>query len=91
MLEFDGFQGRRRLAASLLAAALALAPALAVAQQAEPAIQAPAAIPDPKPIQPAQSQTAPLASLSLAAQFASDRRPIRSGLVWRILSETADG
>lgn len=91
MLEFDGFQGRRRLAASLLAAALVLAPALAVAQQAEPAIQAPAAIPDPKPIQPAQSQTAPLASLALAAQFAGDRRPIRSGLVWRILSETADG
>lgn len=91
MLEFDGFQGRRRLAASLLVAALALAPALAVAQQAEPAIQAPAAIPDPKPIQPAQSQTAPLASLALAAQFAGDRRPIRSGLVWRILSETADG
>ena len=43
------------------------------------------------PILPAQSQTTPLASLMLAAQFAGDRKPIRSGLVWRILSETADG
>lgn len=93
MLEFDGFEGRRRLAASLLAAALALQPALASAQQVQPSIQAPAPGVDAAPpaAQPAQSQTTPLASLSLAAQFASDRKPIRSGLVWRILSETADG
>jgi hypothetical protein len=83
MLELDGFEGRRRLAASLLATALALNPVVAPAQVL-PAMQAPA-------VQPAQSETTPLASLSLAAQFASDRKPIRSGLVWRVLSETADG
>ena len=92
MLEFDGFEGRRRLAASLLATALALQPALASAQ-VQPAIQAPAlgSAAAPPADQPTQSQTTPLASLALAAQFASDRKPIRSGLVWRILSETADG
>ena len=96
MLEFDGFQRWRRLAAGLLAAALvcavvSFAPALALAQQAEPAMQAPSASVEPIPVQPAQSQTTPLASLALAAQFAGDRRAIRSGLVWRVLSETADG
>ncbi|HEY5794681.1 MAG TPA: hypothetical protein VIU82_06675 [Bosea sp. (in: a-proteobacteria)] len=93
MLELDGFEGRRRLAASLLAVALALQPALASAQQVQPAMQPPALGSEAAPplAQPAQSQTTPLASLSLAAQFASDRKPIRSGLVWRILSETADG
>lgn len=92
MLELDGFEGRHRLAASLLATALALQPALASAQ-VQPATQAPAlgSYAAPPAVQPAQSQTTPLASLALAAQFASDRKPIRSGLVWRILSETADG
>lgn len=92
MLEFDGFEGRRRLAAGLLAAVLVLHPELA-SSQAQPAMQVPTIGNGvgTMPAQNAQPQTAPLASLALAAQFASDRKPIRSGLVWRILSETADG
>jgi hypothetical protein len=97
MLEFDGFEGRRRLAASLfaanlLAAALVLLPEPAAAQT-QPVLQAPTLGNGvaTMPVQTAEPQTTPLASLTLAAQFASDRKPIRSGLVWRILSETADG
>jgi len=90
MLEFDGFEGRHRLAASLLAAALALRPAL-VSAQVQPAIQMQADEAAPAPLQQVQSQTTPLASLALGAQFAGERKPIRSGLVWRILSEASDG
>lgn len=31
------------------------------------------------------------ASMALSAQFSNDRKPIRSGLVWRVLADTADG
>ncbi len=91
MFEFEGFEGRR-LIMGLLALALFLPPHLAHAQTA-PSIQPPTpgggvgTVPD----QPPPAPTAVLAPLSLTAQFASDRKPIRSGLVWRVLSETADG
>ncbi len=91
MLEFERFEGRR-LVMGLLALALVLPspPALA---QTQPAIQAPTpgSGVGTGPDQPPSSPTAVLATLSLAAQFANDRKPIRSGLVWRVLSETADG
>jgi hypothetical protein len=86
MFELDGFEALRRSVAALLAAALALSSVPATAQ-------APAVVPNgpaqaaPEPAAP----TGPLASLALSAQFAGDRKPIRSGLAWRVLSETADG
>jgi hypothetical protein len=44
------------------------------------------------PVQPGPPPATQQAPLRLSAQFAAgDRKPIRSGLVWRILSETADG
>jgi len=86
MFELDGFEALRRSVAALLAAALALSsvPAMAQAPAAAPNAPAQAA---PEPAAP----TGPLASLALSAQFAGDRKPIRSGLAWRVLSETADG
>ncbi|CAN5314313.1 hypothetical protein BH10PSE8_BH10PSE8_05220 [soil metagenome] len=91
MLEFERFEGRR-LVMGLLALALVLPPRPALAQT-QPAIQAPTpgSGVGTGPDQPPPSPTAALATLSLAAQFANDRKPIRSGLVWRVLSETADG
>jgi hypothetical protein len=91
MLEFERFEGRR-LVVGLLALALVLPPRPALAQT-QPAIQAPTpgSGVGTGPDQPPPSPTAALATLSLAAQFANDRKPIRSGLVWRVLSETADG
>ncbi|KPF71679.1 hypothetical protein IP69_05870 [Bosea sp. AAP35] len=85
MFEFDGFAGRRRQAIAVLVCALSLTSGLATAQA--PATPAPAAVPD----EPRPDTNAVLAPLTLSAQFASDRKPIRSGLAWRILSETADG
>ncbi|MDP3410952.1 hypothetical protein [Bosea sp. (in: a-proteobacteria)] len=92
MFEFDRFEGRRGLAAGVLASMLALLPGQSVAQTV-PATPGPAGGPatEAAPTQPAPAPAASLASLRLAAQFANDRKPIRSGLVWRILSETADG
>ncbi|SEG18384.1 hypothetical protein [Bosea lathyri] len=86
MFELDGFEALRRSVAALLAAAFALSSVPAMAQ-------APAVVPNgpaqaaPEPAAP----TGPMASLALSAQFAGDRKPIRSGLAWRVLSETADG
>lgn len=91
MFEFDGFETRRWLGAWMLASACALLPVQASAQTPPPAETAPAPQLAPTPPDPRPSPNATLAPLTLAAQFASDRKPIRSGLVWRILSETADG
>ncbi|WP_067253482.1 hypothetical protein, partial [Methylobacterium sp. CCH7-A2] len=46
---------------------------------------------EPTPVQPGPPPATQQAALRLSAQFAGDRKPIRSGLVWRILTETADG
>ncbi|MDP3255335.1 hypothetical protein [Bosea sp. (in: a-proteobacteria)] len=100
MFEFEGFE-RRRLAIGLLAVALTLpfgaARAQAPATPAPLPIPAPAPTPtiggtvDPMPVQPGPAPSARQAALRVAAQFAGDRKPIRSGLVWRVLSESADG
>lgn len=81
-----GRRAARSCAAALLAALVAL-PALAQTQ-------APAPAPGAAPAPAANSflgTRAGQAALALSAQFSSDRKPIRSGLVWRVLVETADG
>jgi hypothetical protein len=81
MFELERFETGGRIAAILLALTL-LAPA---AQAQSPGlVQPPPAAPGPGPA----AFTAPL---SLSAQFSGDRKPIRSGLAWRVLAETADG
>jgi len=93
MFDQVGLKGRLRLGAAMLAATLALAPLQAPAQQAQeqqPQSQQETTGPTP-PAQSAQPPAGQTAPLSLSAQFAGERRPIRSGLVWRVLSETADG
>lgn len=86
-LQVDGRRAGRRCVAALLAALVALPlPALAQAPGAAPSAATPA---------PAASSAigsrAGQAMLTLGAQFSADRKPIRSGLVWRVLVETADG
>jgi len=95
MFELEGYEAGRRFAAAVLALAMLIAPAAA---QSPAPIQRPAApvqMPGteaPAPASPAQlGAPTGLAQLSVSAQFASDRKPIRSGLNWRILSEAADG
>ncbi|PZO00106.1 MAG: hypothetical protein DCF30_10350 [Hyphomicrobiales bacterium] len=85
MFKLDGFERRGRLASAGLACALVFAPMLAAGQGLP---QTGAADP---PVESAQAPAGQTAPLTLAAQFAGDRKPIRSGLVWRVLSETADG
>ena len=89
MFELDGFERRGRLATVGLACALAFAPTLAAGQVPSPTAGATGAA--GPPVQSTQAPAGQTAPLTLAAQFAGDRKPIRSGLVWRILSETADG
>lgn len=85
MFQFDDFASARMIG-TRIAGVLALALTLSVAPPAFAQISDPApAVPSPTP--PALGS----ASLSLSAQFAGERKPIRSGLVWRVLSETADG
>lgn len=93
MLKLDAFAMTARhfvaetfLAGPLLVAALIALPAAASAQA--PALQPPPAAIVPGAVPGPVAATAPL---SLSAQFAGDRKPIRSGLVWRVLAETADG
>ncbi|WP_083532875.1 hypothetical protein [Bosea sp. WAO] len=79
-----GRRAARSCAVALLAALVAL-PALAQTPAPAPgAAQAPAA-------NSFLGTRAGQAALALSAQFSSDRKPIRSGLVWRVLVETADG
>lgn len=89
MFELDGFEGGSRLGAAMLAVALAFAPVPAAAQATSPTTGPAGAA--GLPAQPAQAPAGQTAPLALAAQFAGDRKPIRSGLAWRVLSETADG
>lgn len=97
MVELDGFEAGRRILGALALLAALLAPSLSPAQipPQRPEDAQPAQTPgDPPALQPAPQQSiwpaAPV-QLSLGAQFANDRKPIRSGLNWRVLSETADG
>lgn len=85
MFELDGFEAGRRLAGVVFAMAVLLSPA-----------SAQTTTPDAGPGADTQAPAIPgapsaQARLSVSAQFASDRRPIKSGLNWRILSETVDG
>ncbi|WP_425453109.1 hypothetical protein [Bosea caraganae] len=57
-------------------------------------------LPPPRPDAPAATALPPTVSsalpgipvsMALSAQFSNDRRPIKSGLVWRVLADTADG
>ncbi|AMJ63566.1 hypothetical protein [Bosea sp. PAMC 26642] len=67
-----------------LIAALALSVAAPVGAQTQTPAQTPG-------VPVATTPAVGTASLALSAQFSADRKPIRSGLVWRVLSETADG
>ena len=77
---------RAALAALIISAFTAL-PALAQTPGATPSATTPGSPPpDTAPaIRPGQ------AMLTLSAQFSGNRKPVRSGLVWRVLSESADG
>ncbi len=83
MFELNAFKGAATLAAVFVAGLIAL-PAKA---QTLPPIRREAPLATPLP---STTATAP-ATLTLSAQFSGERKPIRSGLVWRVLAETADG
>mgnify|MGYP000936447478 FL=1 len=94
MFQRDEFQtvavpmkAARAAIAVLMVSVLAALPALAQTPGATPSATTPGSPPpDTAPaIRPGQ------ATLSLSAQFSGNRKPIRSGLVWRVLSESADG
>lgn len=74
------------LAAALLAGALATGPALAQTPGAAPSATTPGSAANS-----ALGSRAGQAMLALSAQFSGERKPIRSGLVWRVLTESADG
>lgn len=82
----------RSLAAGLLAFALAAPPAFAQTPGAAPSATTPGSAPAPgSASNSALGSRAGQAMLALSAQFAGDRKPVRSGLVWRVLIESADG
>ncbi len=89
--------GRRppRLLAGALAVSVAMPASLAGAQGLPPprpdrpaASALPLQAPAPAPAPVSTGMPAPLA---LSAQFSGVQKPIRSGLVWRVMAETADG
>jgi hypothetical protein len=103
MFQLIGFQSgaaRHRLAPALrgVALALLLAPALPAAAQTLvlPPIRPATPLSTPLPAQtlpsisPEPLPTGP-ALLTLSAEFAGDASAIRTGLVWRVLADTADG
>jgi hypothetical protein len=75
------------LAALALGLSLATVPAFAQTAPGAPAPPPPAALTPA----PAPSATQESAILSLGAVFASDQKPIRSGLVWRVFEDRSDG
>nr|WP_142112102.1 hypothetical protein [Bosea sp. AK1] len=85
----NGFEAGRRLAGAVFAVAVLLAPNLAGAQAPDPGPGADT--PPPAPMQGQPVAPNGLARLSVSAQFAADRKPIRSGLNWRVVSESVDG
>lgn len=91
MLELNCFEAWRRRAAVAAVLALACAPALAQEPLPSPLPTPPASPPSPIQAPPPPSPPGTIAQLTLSAQFAGERKPIRSGLAWRVLAETADG
>lgn len=76
-----------RRAGLLRVVALLASPLPTLAQAQAPQFPPPAAVAP----RATAGDTATTARLTMSAQFAGDARPIRSGLVWRVLAETADG
>lgn len=91
MFELDAFAMTARNASGSGLAAVIAATLLAAPQPAS--AQVPVLQPPPAAIVPGTPQGSVTATvpLRLSAQFANDRKPIRSGLLWRVLAETADG
>lgn len=90
MFQRDKFQTGMRIMAkvgiTLLAAGLAASPSLAQTPDAAPSSTTPGSPPAAAPAaRPGQ------ATLALGALFSGNRKPIRSGLVWRVLTESSDG
>ena len=81
MFQFDGFK-----AIGLAGLLIGIAPASA--QEVAPALPAPVVPTLPSLAPPPAVAAAPL---TLNAEFAGSRQAIRSGVVWRVLSETVDG
>jgi hypothetical protein len=91
MLELDGFEAGRRIAGVVFAMAVLLSPAAAQVTAPDTGPGADRPVPSPRPAPEQPTAVNGLAQLAISAQFANDRKPIRSGLAWRILSESADG
>lgn len=91
MFELDRFEAGARLAAVLALGAILLGAPTAQAQTPPPTPPATAPAVETAPAPAPQPPAEALTRLTMTAQFASDRKPIRSGLIWRVLSETADG
>lgn len=90
MLEPDRPHVVRRRSGCFVAALFVAATSPAPAQTLTNPPQSPPALPAPA-VPAAPPATAPQALLIASAQFAGERKPIGSGLVWRVLAETADG
>src|SRR3954469_13037213 len=86
-------QARARSSSGAASALAALALWLPTAAPSALAQTAPGAPPPPAALTPAPapSATQESAILSLGAVFASDQKPIRSGLVWRVFEDRGDG
>lgn len=91
MFQRDEFQiwtqGLSRVGIAVLAALLGLSPIYAQT----PGAATSSTTPGSPPANPAIGSRAGQAMLSLSAQFSGNRKPVRSGLVWRVLSESSDG
>ena len=91
MLELDGFEAGRRIAGVVFAMAVLLSPAAAQVTAPDTGPGADRPVPSPRPAPEQPTAVNGLAQLAISAQFANERKPIRSGLAWRTLSESADG
>jgi hypothetical protein len=96
MSQLEAFEGSCRLAAQVARACLATAFIGAMLVSSAGAQTLPPPRPGAPPLAPL-SPPIPVAvpgvpaSMALSAQFSGERKPIKSGLVWRVLAETADG
>lgn len=95
MFQHDEFQilaappakAARAVMVALLASLAIATPAPAQTPGAAPSSTTPGS---PPPNPPAAARPGQ-ATLSLGAQFSGNRKPVRSGLVWRVLAESVDG
>lgn len=96
MFQLEAFEGLCRLGAQVARACLGAAFMGAMLASGAGAQMLPPPRPDAPPLAPL-SPPIPVAapgvpaSMTLSAQFSGERKPIKSGLVWRVLAETADG